>query len=412
MRQILDAHIHSRYSRACSQNLTLPNIGSAGIIKGVDIIATGDFTHPQWFLHIKKELAETASGSGLYHLKSDPEKRIKFILSSEVALIYKDGDKVRKIHLVVHAPNLEAAERLNDRLSRRFNLRSDGRPILGISAPDFVRECLAVDDRFLVYPAHIWTPWFAVFGSKSGFDSMEECFKEETKNIYAYETGLSSDPAMNWRLSGLDKLTVLSSSDAHSLANIGREATVLELSEPTYEEIYQAIKIRDLKKIKYTIEFYPEEGMYHFDGHRDCHFSCSPQESRKNLGICPVCHKPLTLGVAYRVDELADRKPGFIPEAVTGYRKLVGLDKIIAEAFGVKSRQSKKVQNEYRRLVREFKNEFHILLESDLKELLKSTDPLIVEGIKRVREGRLSVSPGFDGEYGVVSIFKPLDIKK
>ncbi|MEI7620215.1 MAG: endonuclease Q family protein [Candidatus Falkowbacteria bacterium] len=405
MRQILDAHIHSRYSRACSPDLTLPNIEIACEIKGIDIVATGDFTHPRWFLHIKKELVETNTGSGLYYLKSSNNKKVKFILSSEVALIYKDQNKVRKIHLVIHAPNIEAAEKLNDEWSKRFNLRSDGRPILGMSAPQLVQDCLKIDKRFLIYPAHIWTPWFAVFGSKSGFDSIAECFGEETKNIYAYETGLSSDPEMNWRLSALDKLTLLSSSDAHSLANIGREATILDLDEVTYNEIYQAIKNKDIKKIKETIEFYPEEGMYHFDGHRACHFSCSPEVSKKNKGLCPICKKPLTLGVAYRVDELADRPLGFVPKNISGYRKLVGLEKIIAESFSVKSRQSKKVQAEYHKLIKNFGSELDILLDVDLKKMGEVTPALIVEGIRRVRMGELIVHPGFDGEYGVVNIF-------
>lgn len=412
MRQILDAHIHSRYSRACSPDLTLPNIEIACEIKGIDIVATGDFTHPRWFLHIKKELAETSAGSGLYYLKSSQNKKVKFMLSSEVALIYKDQNKVRKIHLVIHAPSIEAVEKLNDEWSKRFNLRSDGRPILGMSAPQLVKDCLKIDERFLIYPAHIWTPWFAVFGSKSGFDSMTECFGEETKNIYAYETGLSSDPEMNWRLSALDKLTLLSSSDAHSLANIGREATVLDLDKITYNEIYQAIKKKDTKKIKETIEFYPEEGMYHFDGHRACHFSCSPEESKKNKGMCPVCKKPLTLGVAYRAGELADGLLGFIPKNVPGYRKLVGLEKIIAESFNVKSRQSKKVQLEYRKLIKGLGSELDILLNVDLKEIEKMTTTLIAEGIRRVRMGELIVHPGFDGEYGIVNIFSDKEKSK
>jgi PHP family Zn ribbon phosphoesterase len=331
MRQILDAHIHSRYSRACSPNLTLPNIESTCLKKGVDIVGTGDFTHPQWFAQIKKLLIETKFGSGLYYLKSSLSKKVKFILSSEVALIYKDAGRVRKVHLIILAPNISAVEKLNNQWDKRFNLRSDGRPILGMSAPQLVRECLQIDPNFLIYPAHIWTPWFAVLGSKSGFDSLSDCFGVEIKNILAYENGLSSDPALNWRLSALDNFVSLSSSDAHSLANIGREATVLDLGAVTYQEIYQAIKDKDLRKIKYTIEFYPEEGMYYLDGHRNCRFSCRPEKSKGLKNICPICKKDLTLGVAYRIDELADRKLGFIPKDVPTYKKLIGLDKIIAE---------------------------------------------------------------------------------
>jgi len=306
MQQILDLHIHSRYSRACSPRLTLVNIEQTCRFKGIDIIATGDFTHPEWFKSIKEELVETGHNTGLYKLKTAQDDKIKFILSTELSLIYKDGDRARRIHLVVQAPNISAVEELNKQLSKKYNIHSDGRPILGISAPDLVAMLLKIDSKFLIYPAHIWTPWFAVFGSKSGFDSLEECFKEQTKHIYAIETGLSSDPAMNWRLSALDKLTILSNSDAHSLANIGREANVMEISEPiTYQKIYDHIKNRT--GMKFTIEFYPEEGMYHFDGHRDCRFSCSPEETRKIKNICPVCHKPLIIGVLNRVDDLADR---------------------------------------------------------------------------------------------------------
>jgi len=404
MNKVLDLHIHSRYSRACSPDLTLENIDKACRIKGISVIATGDFTYPQWFLDIKNKLAEIGS-SGLYKLKAAPDAAVKFLLSTEVALIYKDNNCARRIHLVVHAPNLAAVKKLNEILGRSYNIKSDGRPILGISAPKFVRLCLDIDPKFLIYPAHIWTPWFSVFGSKSGFNSFEECFHEETGNIYAYETGLSSDPEMNWRLSALDKLTCLSNSDAHSLGNIGREANVMDLKDETYEEIYQIIKTGNKKKLKYTIEFYPEEGMYHFDGHRDCRFSCDPETSRRLKGICPVCHKPLVLGVAYRVAELADRPPGFKPAEGVPFKKLVGLDKIIAEALGVKSRSAQKVRREYDALIGKFGSELRILLDLDLNELKGQTDDRIAEGLKRMRAGHLIISPGFDGQYGVVNIF-------
>ena len=242
MQQTLDLHIHSKYSRSCSPDLTLENIEAACRVKGVDIIATGDFTFPDWFSDIKNKLIESKPGSGLYKLKSAKDDKVKFILSTEVALIYKDGGKVRRIHLVIHAPNLSAAEELIKYLDKNYNIRSDGRPILGMNAPALMKLCLGIDSKFLIYPAHIWTPWFAVFGSKSGFDAMEECFHEYTKNIYAIETGLSSDPEMNWRLSALDKLTVLSNSDAHSLPNIAREANVFEMKDISYDEIYNVIK--------------------------------------------------------------------------------------------------------------------------------------------------------------------------
>lgn len=404
MRQVLDLHIHSRYSRACSPRLSLANIEAVCRIKGVDIVATGDFTYPAWFEAITKELEETTPGSGLYRLKAATDDKIKFILSTELSLVYKDNDKARRIHLVLHAPSLAAVEKLNKELDKKYNIRSDGRPILGISAPELVKLVLKIDPRFLIYPAHIWTPWYSVFGSKSGFNSLEECFHDQTEHIYAFETGLSSDPAMNWRCSALDKLTLLSNSDAHSLPNIGREANVMNFSGvPTYQEIYDNLKNK--RGMESTIEFYPEEGMYHFDGHRDCHFSCSPEESRRLKNICPVCHKPLVIGVLNRVNELADRPEGFRPKTAVGFKKLVELDKIIAEALNIKSRQSSAVQKEYQRLVSSFGSELKILLELDLSKISKDIDFRIAEGIRRVREENLIIKPGFDGQYGEINIF-------
>ncbi len=452
MQQIADFHIHSKYSRACSHNLTLPNIDAACRIKGVDIIATGDFTYPQWFSDIKNELEEikkspqppfakggnmklpplakggwgdlngAEEGVGLYRLKTAKDDKVKFILSTELALIYKSGNprpgktsNARRIHLVVHAPNIKAVEELNKYLDKKYNIRSDGRPILGMSAVDLMKVCLSIHPKFMVYPAHIWTPWFSVFGSKSGFDSIEECFGEYAKDIYAYETGLSSDPEMNWRLSALDKLTLLSNSDAHSLPNIAREANVFELNEVTYDEIYNVIKKQpnpelsseasELSSLKYTIEFYPEEGMYHYDGHRDCSVSFSPPETSKNKGICPVCKKPLTIGVMNRVEELADRKQGVELKDAPGFKKLVELDKIIAEALGIKSRGSQKVQMEYNNIIKQLGSELYILMDAPLADIKKATLPIIAEGIKRVREGKLIIKPGFDGQYGAVKIF-------
>jgi uncharacterized protein (TIGR00375 family) len=306
--------------------------------------------------------------------------------------------------LVIHAPNLSAVRRLNQVLDKKFNIRSDGRPILGTSAPELVKLILKVDSRFLIYPAHIWTPWFSVFGSKSGFDSLEECFHDQTEHIYAIETGLSSDPAMNWRLSALDKLTILSSSDAHSLPNIGREANVMELSSsPTYQEIYDHIKNRT--GLKMTLEFYPEEGMYHIDGHRACNFSCRPAESRKLKNICPVCHKPLIIGVLNRVEELADRPEGFTPPQAVPFKKLVELDKIIAEALNIKSRSSAAVQKQYQSFIKQFGSELFILLDLDLAKIGKEVDFRIVKALKLVRAGELIIQPGFDGQYGRVDIF-------
>lgn len=403
MQQILDLHIHSKYSRACSKELTLANLDKTCRTKGVDIIATGDFTYPAWFKSIKDEL-ERSSGEGLYRLNGSDDK-IKFILSTEFALIYKKGDKCRRIHIVIHAPNIEAVEELNNFLDKKYNIRSDGRPILGMSAPNLVKLCLDIHPKFLIYPAHIWTPWFSVFGSKSGFDKLEECFEDQTENIFAYETGLSSDPEMNWRISALDKLTLLSNSDAHSLPNIAREANVFNLDKVDYNSIYETIKNKDTKKILYTIEFYPEEGMYHFDGHRSCNVIFEPSETKKHKGICPVCRKPLTVGVLNRVEELADRPQGYKSEVFAGYKKLVELDKIIAEAINIKSRSSNKVQEIYQSLIKELGPELKILLDAPIEKIEKASSKRIAEAVDRVRKGRLFIKPGFDGQYGEVKIF-------
>ncbi len=373
-------------------------------MKGVDIIASGDFTYPEWFKLIKKDLEEVGK-SGLYKLKKSDNEKIKFVLSTELALIYKDEGKARRIHIMVQAPNLEAVEELNKYLDKHYNIRSDGRPILGMSAPDLVKLCLKIHPKFLIYPAHIWTPWFAVFGSKSGFDSMEKCFHDQMEHIYAYETGLSSDPEMNWRVSELDRLTTLSNSDAHSLPNIGREANVMDLEVETYEEIYEVIKNKDLNKLKRTIEFYPEEGMYHYDGHRACNVSLRPSEAKKNKGICSVCKKPLTIGVLNRVEELADRPEGFIPEKHSPFIKLVELDKIIAESLNIKSRNSKKVISKYNFLIEKLGSELSILTKVDTSLIEKFSNKLIAMGVERVRRGDLIVTPGFDGEYGQIKIF-------
>lgn len=405
MEQILDLHFHSRFSRACSANLNLMNIEATCRRKGLDIVGTADFTHPEWFKEIEENLTEVGQ-SGLYQLASNPESPIRFMLSSEVALIYKQNDKTRKIHLVIHAPNLEAVRQLNQTLTKRgFNIRSDGRPILGLSTPAFVKICRQISPDFIIYPAHIWTPWFSVFGSKSGFDRLEECFLDQTEFIDAYETGLSSDPEMNWRVSQLDNLILLSNSDAHSLANLAREATIMDLAEISYKAFQDILRNRRKDKVIATLEFFPEEGMYHLDGHRQCSFVCEPKETKKINGLCPKCHRPLTIGVFSRVEELADRPAGYRPQGAADFEKLVELDKIIAESLNLKSRTSKKVQAIYEEMLATWGSELEILRRATIEELAKNFGPMIAEGIRRVRMGEVSLNPGFDGQYGRVSIF-------
>lgn len=409
---IADLHIHSKYSRACSPQLTLANIAHWSKIKGVNLVATGDFTHPAWFKEIKANLSE--NNTGLLNLKNDGTG-VKFILGTEVSAIYSQGGKTRRVHLCLFFPNIADVEKFNEELQRRGkNLKSDGRPILGMSAKEILKVMKEINKKSVMIPAHAWTPWFSVFGSKSGFDSLEECFEELTSEIFAIETGLSSDPAMNWRLSQLDRVTLVSNSDAHSLPNIGREANVfdVDISQLTYDELFQTIREKNSKKFLKTIEFYPEEGMYHLDGHRVCGVTLAPKQSAKNKDLCPVCKKPLTIGVLNRVEKLADREEGARPSGAIPYVSLVELDKIIAEALGVRSRTSKAVQKEFDNLIAKGNSELNILMNLSYAELKKITLPEIVEGIRRMRENELKIEPGFDGQYGRVTIFSPEEKKE
>lgn len=411
MKIIADFHIHSKYSRATSKNMVLDEIAKWANFKGINLIGTGDFTHPLWFSELKQNLEPL--GNGLF--ASRKFSNIKYILTAEIANIYSEGEKVRKIHSVILAPSLETVEEINQRLGKIGNLYSDGRPILGMNVKDLARLIFDVDPRCMLIPAHAWTPWFSVYGSKSGFDSIEECFGELSPKIYAIETGLSSDPEMNWRLSKLDPISLISCSDAHSPANLGREATVFETADNAdinYTLITQMIKSAKSagypstkSALKYTIEFFPEEGMYHFDGHRSCgNLSLHPKESRRLGKICPKCGRPLTIGVLHRVEDLADREEGFRSDNFPGSVHLVPLQEIIAESFGV-AKGSKKVQTKYLQIITGIGNEFDVLLYKPLEELTGKLDPKIVDGISRVREGRVEATPGFDGVYGTIKIF-------
>lgn len=399
MRIVADLHIHSKYSRAVSQNMDLENISFCAGKKGVQVMGTGDFTHPQWFKEIKEKLKPAEEG--LFKLR---EGETRFMLATEISSIYSKGGKTRRIHNLVFAPSIEAAERINTKLGWIGNLKSDGRPILGLDSKELLKIILDADKKCVLVPAHAWTPWFSIFGSMSGFDSIEECFDEMSTHIFAIETGLSSDPAMNWRLSALDKISLISNSDSHSLQKIGREANVFNC-ELSYTGIIDAIKSKDPKKFLYTIEFFPEEGKYHYDGHRDHEIFFSPEETKKNKGICPVCKKPLTIGVMHRVDDLADRKGGDKPASAIPYKNLIPLDEIIGEALSV-GPKSKKVATEYENLLNNLGNEFNVLLDASYDEIKNCSSERIAEAIKRVREGKVDIRPGYDGEYGKISIFK------
>jgi len=399
MKFIADFHIHSKYSRATSPSMDLDNLDRWAEVKGIKVLGTGDFTHPGWFKTLKEKLEPAEPG--LFKLHDSSFTR--FILTSEISCIYSKNKKVRKVHIIVLAPSFEVVEKINAKLSEIGNLKADGRPILGLDAKELAKIVLDADKNCLVVPAHAWTPWFAIFGSKSGFDSIEECFEDYSKYIYAIETGLSSDPKMNWRLSQLDKIALISNSDAHSPRKIGREANVFD-TELSYDAIYDAIKTKDKNKFLYTVEFFPEEGKYHYDGHRLCDLSLSPQESKKYNNICPRCGKPLVIGVLNRIEELADRPVEFVPENAIPFKSLIPLEEIIAESMGV-STASKKVVEVYNSLITNLGNEFKILLELDKKEIESKSSARLAEGIIKMREGKVFIDPGYDGVYGKIKIF-------
>ncbi|MFN3479934.1 MAG: endonuclease Q family protein [Thermodesulfovibrionales bacterium] len=405
---IADLHIHSRYSRATSKDMTLEEISRWAQIKGIKVIGTGDLTHPEWFKEIKEKLQP--SDNGLYQLKDKSrnsvpescESDVFFMLSAEISCIYSKKGRIRKIHSIIYLPDFTSAERLNRELARIGNLSADGRPILGLDAKDLLRIVLHCSPDALFVPAHAWTPHFSVFGSESGFDSLEECFEELTQHIHAIETGLSSDPSMNWRLSSLDRITLMSNSDAHSPSKIGREANIFD-TEVSYPAIIKAVK----EKIGFagTIEFFPEEGKYHYDGHRPCEIRLSPAETIRHNYLCPVCGKRVTVGVMNRVERLADRPIGFKPLNAPIYYSIIPLIEILSEVFrtGV---NTKRVEAEYFNLISKLGSEFRILMETPPKDIEEASTSLIREAIERMRKGRIYISPGYDGVYGRIRIFE------
>ncbi|MDD5566684.1 MAG: endonuclease Q family protein [Patescibacteria group bacterium] len=412
---ITDLHLHSKYSRAVSQDMDLAHIAEWAVKKGIAVVGTSDFTHPEWYQELVKRLERQKNG--LYRLKGSDNPTF-FIPVTELSCIYSQGGRGHRIHIVIIAPDLETVDKIRGGLGWQGNLKSDGRPILGLSAIELTKVIFNASPECLVIPAHIWTPWFSLFGSESGFDSLTECFGEFADRIPAIETGLSSDPPMNWRLSQLDSKQIVSFSDAHSAANLGREATVFELEELSFKNIAQALKSPGEKnRIAYTIEFYPEEGKYHWDGHRNCGIRFSPSETKQHNSLCPKCGRRLTVGVMSRVEKLADRPEGFKPTTPSSdgagrppFKSLVPLAEIIGDALGV-GKGSKSVMAEYDRLVQAGKSEFNILLNVEPSKLQAMTQPRIVEAIQRVREGKLHIAPGYDGEFGTVKIFNEQEQK-
>jgi len=409
MRFIADLHIHSKYSRATSKDMTPEAIWKWAQIKGIGVVGTGDFTHPGWLKELSKKLEPT--GNGLFTLRKEYESNgvhdsckadVSFILSAEISTIYRKNDRTRKVHSLILAPDFSDAARINLALSRIGNLNSDGRPILGLDALDLLKIIKDLSPSAVFIPAHAWTPHFSVFGAVSGFDSLEECFEDYTPHIKAIETGLSSDPQMNWRLSALDTITLISNSDAHSPAKMGREANILD-TNISYDSIANAVETK--QGFLGTIEFFPEEGKYHHDGHRACNVSLSPEETIRQAYLCPKCGRRVTVGVLHRVEKLADRPLGYKPDNASPYFSLIPLSEVIAETLGV-GVASKAVETEYQRLVNGLGNEFSILMDVPIAEITQISSQLIGEAIGRMRSGNIHVTPGYDGEYGKVKIFE------
>jgi uncharacterized protein (TIGR00375 family) len=393
---IADFHIHSKYSRATSREMTVEKIAQSAQVKGVKLVGTGDFTHPQWCEELEQKLKP--AGDGLYQCNDT-----YFILVAEVNNTYTQNGKLRRIHNMIFAPDFESVHKINEKLASYGKLMVDGRPTLVLDSKRLVELTLAVGEDVWVIPAHVWTPWFSLFGSNSGFDSIEECFGDYTSRIIALETGLSSDPAMNWRLSSLDRFTLISNSDAHSPSKLGREANCLAC-KLSYYDIIDAFREKNREKFLFTIEFFPQEGKYHYDGHRKCGVRVSPKEAMANNDLCPVCGKRLTVGVSHRIEILSDREEDVVPPNSIPFKSLIPLEEIIADALGV-GVDTQAVRNEYQRLIRKFQTEFSILLDTSIDELKTATLPEVAQGVQRVREGDVVIIPGYDGVYGEIRIF-------
>jgi len=407
-----DLHIHSKYSRATATDLDLEHLHREAMRKGVFLVGTGDFTHPAWFAELSDKLVQDSGG--LYRLRDDLAAAsaggnpascrgdVRFVLQTEISSIYKAGERVRKVHNVLLMPDLDSVARLNARLDRIGNLKSDGRPILGLDSRDLLEIMLDVHPEAICIPAHIWTPWFSVLGSKSGFDSVRECYRDLAGHITAVETGLSSDPPMNWRVSTLDGYVLISNSDAHSPSKLAREATLFD-SEPTWAALRRALSTGE--GLAGTVEFFPEEGKYHLDGHRKCETRMEPAETARTGGLCPVCGKPVTVGVLNRVEQLADRDAGLRSPLARDFRSLVGLDQIVAETLGVAGRTTRRVEELMGRLLERLGPELHILTQASGEEIQKVGGHRLREGVERVRRGEIVLLGGYDGEFGTVKVF-------
>ena len=413
---LADLHIHSKYSRATSKTCVPEHLDLWARKKGIGLLGTGDFTHPAWREELREKLVPAEDG--LYVLR-EPERiqdrtaggeMPRFVISGEISSIYKKNGKVRKVHNVILLPGLEEAEALAKKLEVVGNIHSDGRPILGLDCRDLLEMTLETCPEAVFIPAHIWTPHFSLFGAFSGFDTIEECFEDLTPHIHALETGLSSDPAMNWQLSALDGYTLVSNSDAHSPQKLGREINLLDIPL-CYDALSRALQEGESAGFRGTIEFFPEEGKYHMDGHRKCNLCLTPMETETYQGKCPVCGRKITIGVSHRIEQLADRAEGFVKEGANGFESLVPLPEVISACVGVSSR-SKKVQKEYEQMLRMIGPEFEILRTVPLEEIRQKSGFLIAEGIERLRNGEVERIPGFDGEYGTIKLFQPYELEE
>jgi uncharacterized protein (TIGR00375 family) len=381
--------------------MSINEIARFAKIKGLNLVGTGDFTHPKWLKEIQETLVPEPS-TDLYKVASKTDSPVRFMLTTEVCTIFNFENKVKKVHHVILTPSMETAVQINDALKRYGDLGADGRPLLNMVAPQLVEEVMATSGENMVFPAHVWTPWFSVFGAFSGFDSIEDCYQDMTKHIHAVETGLSSDPPMNWRLSTLDRFTLVSNSDSHSFWpwRMGREANVFELERLGYQEVVDAVRRKDPARLKFTIETNPAYGKYHWTGHRNCNVSLSPQEAQKFGNICPVCRRKLTKGVEQRIEELADRPVNFRPNNAPGFMRLLPLSDIIATVLGVDSPSTQAVWKIYNSLIDKFGDEYTVLIDASKDALAEVAEAPIADAILRVREGSVSVIPGYDGVYG------------
>jgi len=420
VRYIADLHIHSPFSRATSKSSNLAGLAAWSAVKGIDVIGTGDFTHPGWFGQLRENLQPAEPG--FFKLKdaniprifesvsTDKAQSCRFILTAEISSIYKRGGSVRKIHNILFVPDFDSASRINARLAGIGNIESDGRPILGLDARDLLEIVLEVAPEGFLVPAHIWTPWFSLFGSKSGFDSIDECFADLSKHVFALETGLSSDPDMNRLVSALDNFSLISNSDCHSPGKLGREANLFTCGF-NFFSLRDALKNPAVGGFQGTIEFFPEEGKYHHDGHRKCGINLTPTETQKIGAICPVCNKPLTVGVMHRVMELADRETPFYPPNSPRFYSLIPLAEVLGEILS-RGPATKTVLQEYGKLVRKFDSEFNLLLNVSVEEISEHYSPVLGEAVNRIRQGKVIRRAGFDGEFGVIKVFEEGELKK